>query len=77
MKLGTHAHRDSKPTGYVSDPLLLNKKSFFCSRKIINLADLFADKNYLKERKYVANDAGGHDGKAVHGEGLAQEQVLP
>ena len=32
---------------------------------------LFADKKDLKERQYVANDAGGHDDKAVHGEGLA------
>ena len=32
---------------------------------------------YLKESKYVADHAGGHDGDAVHGEGVAQEQVLP
>ena len=31
----------------------------------------------MKERKYVSNDAGGHDSKAVHGEGVAQKEVLP
>ena len=55
----------------------LEQKAFLFSRKIFNLAVLFDHKKYLKERKCVANDAGGHDGKAVHGEGLAQEQVLP
>ena len=49
----------------------LKQKAFLLFKKIFNLADLFADKKDLKERKYVANDAGGHDGKAVHGEGLA------
>ena len=49
----------------------LEQKAFLFSRKIFNLAVLFGHKKYLKECKYVANDAGGHDGKAVHGEGLA------
>ena len=31
----------------------------------------------MKERKYVSNDASGHDGSAIHGEGFAQEEVLP
>ena len=31
----------------------------------------------MKERKYVSNDASGHDGSTVHGEGFAQEEVLP
>ena len=40
-------------------------------------ADLFVHKKYLKDSKNVADHAGGHDGDAVHGEGVAQEQVLP
>ena len=31
----------------------------------------------MKERKYVSNDASGHDASTVHGEGFAQEEVLP
>ena len=51
------------------------ERKVLCS--IINLADLFVHKKYLKDSKDVADHAGGHDGDAVHGEGVAQEQVLP